>query len=211
MRRRARRGLDLGSLRGLVTAGLALGAAGGAALCGIVLWGGVAARLAPPGIPASPLRAQRVRVIPVTGLLFPLEGTSTVGLVDSFRAPRSGGRTHHAIDLMAPRGTPVRAVADGRVVRLSSGGAGGLAVYQVDRDGRRGFYYAHLDGIAAGLAEGRDLRQGDRIGVVGTTGNAPVSAPHLHFAAWEVTDPASPWSGRAINPYEFWRVEPVAN
>lgn len=181
--------------------GLALGVAAGTAVCGLALWHH--AMSSPAASEADVVVAAGAPPLP---LAFPLPDARPV-LRDSFDAPRSGGRVHRAIDMMAPRGTRVVAVADGRITRMSREGAGGIAVYQVDASGRYGFYYAHLDAWAPGLAEGATVRAGDAIGVVGSTGNADARAPHLHFAAWEVTDPAAPAEGRPLNPYTFWRVE----
>ena len=90
--------------------------------------------------------------------------------------------------------------------RLGNGGAGGITVYQLDEAGRYGYYYAHLDRLAAGLAEGQAVRRGDVLGYVGTTGNAPASAPHLHFAIYEVAGRRSrAGAGGPINPYPLWK------
>ena len=78
-------------------------------------------------------------------------------------------------------------------------------MYQVDADHKFAFYYAHLDRLAAGIAEGRAVRAGDVIGYVGTTGNAPAGAPHLHFAVYELGDTPRRWGGRPINPVPLWR------
>ena len=99
----------------------------------------------------------------------------------------------------------VLAVEDGRIVRLHHGGAGGITVYQLDGSGRYGYYYAHLERYADGLAEGQKVTRGDVLGYVGTTGNAPPNAPHLHFAIYEVADPKRPWRGRPIDPFPLWR------
>ena len=138
-------------------------------------------------------------------LVFPVRGIDPKSLVDTFAAPRAGERVHNAVDIMAPRGTPVLAVADGTIRQLGSGGAGGIAVYEVDAENRFAFYYAHLDRLAAGLAEGRAVRAGEVIGYVGTTGNAPAGAPHLHFAVYEIGDTRRRWGGRPINPFPLWR------
>jgi murein DD-endopeptidase MepM/ murein hydrolase activator NlpD len=109
------------------------------------------------------------------------------------------------MDIMAPRGTPVVAVDAGTVSRLGNGGAGGITVYQVDEAGRYGFYYAHLDRLVPGLAPGRVVRRGEVLGYVGTTGNAPRSAPHLHFAIYEIGEGRGRWGERPINPYPLWK------
>jgi murein DD-endopeptidase MepM/ murein hydrolase activator NlpD len=90
-------------------------------------------------------------------------------------------------------------------VKLHRSGAGGIAVYQFDQKGEYGYYYAHLHGYAPGLKEGLAVRRGDVLGYVGTTGNAPESAPHLHFAVFRVEDPARWWGGTPVNPYPLWR------
>jgi len=140
-------------------------------------------------------------------LVFPVRGIDPLSLVDTFSAPRGTERVHNAVDIMAARGTPVLAVADGTVRRLGSGGAGGIAVYQVDAGGRYAYYYAHLDRLAAGLAEGQEVRAGEVLGYVGTTGNAPASAPHLHFAVYDVAGARRLFGGRPINPVPLWRRE----
>src|SRR4051812_2053490 len=127
------------------------------------------------------------------GLLLPVQGVSPAALTDTFDDSRAGGaRVHHALDILAPRGTPVLAAEAGRVVRLHNGGAGGITVYEVDTASRYGYYYAHLDRYADGLGEGQTVARGQVLGYVGTTGNAPPGTPHLHFAIYEITDPKRP-------------------
>ena len=153
---------------------------------------------APAGPPEPELRERT--------LLIPVQGVAASALSDNFADSRGGGtRVHHALDIMAPRGTPVLAVEDGKVIRLHRGGAGGITVYQLDGAGRYGYYYAHLDRYAQGLAEGQRITRGDVLGYVGTTGNAPPNAPHLHFAIYEVEDPKRPWRGKPIDPFPLWR------
>jgi murein DD-endopeptidase MepM/ murein hydrolase activator NlpD len=134
-------------------------------------------------------------------LIVPVEGVPRSRLRDTFFDGRGEGRKHQAIDIMAPRGTPVLAADDGRVAKISSNRGGGLAAYLVDPSGRLVYYYAHLDGYAADLREGQSVRRGDVIGYVGTTGNAPESTPHLHFAVLLVAQERRWWGGEAINPY----------
>ena len=136
-------------------------------------------------------------------LAFPVRGIEPASIADSFTDAR-GVRVHNAMDIMAARGTAVVAVDSGTVSRLGNGGAGGITVFQLDEDGRYGFYYAHLDRLAAGIKEGQAVRRGDVLGYVGTTGNAPASAPHLHFAIYEVAGGQARWGGRPINPYAIW-------
>ena len=132
-------------------------------------------------------------------LLFPLAGYEHA-LRDNFHEKR-GMRTHNALDIMAPRGTPVRAVDDGRIAKLYRGPMAGIAVYQFDRDTRRVYFYAHLDRRAESLVEGQEIKRGDLIGYVGSTGKTPETAPHLHFSVHELGPDKRWWKGEAVNPY----------
>lgn len=134
-------------------------------------------------------------------LVVPVDGIHPSQLRDTFDDGRGPGRRHKAIDIMAPRGTRVLAADDGRVAKISSNAGGGLSAYLVDPSGRLVYYYAHLDGYAAGLREGQEIRKGDLIGFVGSTGNAPESAPHLHFAVLVLASEKRWWGGEALNPY----------
>lgn len=136
-----------------------------------------------------------------SGLAIPVAGVRPEDLVDTFADARSEGRIHDAIDIIAPRGTPVLAAADGEVVRLFTSERGGLTLYQVDDDGRTVFYYAHLDGYADGLAAGQRVTRGEAVGYVGDTGNATPGNHHLHFAVWTIEPGASFWEGEPVNPY----------
>ncbi len=149
---------------------------------------------APPAtvVPAAPGPA---------GLVVPVHGLTAAQLSDTYSDTRSEGRTHEAIDIIAPRGTPVLAVADGKVEKLFDSKPGGLTIYQFEPSGKFAYYYAHLDRYAPGLAEGKALRQGEVIGYVGSTGNADQAAPHLHFAVFVLGPERSWWQGTAINPY----------
>lgn len=135
------------------------------------------------------------------GLIVPVQGIAATALVDTYTDARSEGRSHDAIDIMAPAGTPVRAVADGHVEKLFTSDRGGLTIYQFEPSGRYAYYYAHLQAYAPGLAEGQALKQGQVIGTVGSTGNASPEAPHLHFAVFELGPEKQWWKGTAINPY----------
>lgn len=149
----------------------------------------------------------------VGSLHFPVAGFDGRPLDDSFNDARDGGaRRHHAIDIMAPRGTPVVSVQDGRVVRLSRSSKGGITVYATDSGERFVFYYAHLDRYHAGLREGQVLMRGDTIGYVGTSGNAPESVPHLHFQMMRMPADRRYWNGEPINPYPYLRAaSPLAS
>ena len=123
-------------------------------------------------------------------------------LNDTYGARRGSG-AHEAIDIAAPRGTPVVASADGRIVKLFRSVPGGLTIYQFDPDARYALYYAHLDDYAHGLREGRPVKRGEVIGFVGTTGNAPSEAPHLHFAIFRLGPEKWWWKGTPINPFSW--------
>jgi murein DD-endopeptidase MepM/ murein hydrolase activator NlpD len=135
-------------------------------------------------------------------LTVPVQGVRASQLRDNFSDARGAKRKHKALDIMAPRGTPVLAADDGQVAKISSNKAGGLAVYQVDASGHIVYYYAHLDRYAEDLREGQALHRGDVIGYVGTTGNAPETAPHLHFAVLLLERKGRWWGGEALNPYD---------
>ena len=134
-----------------------------------------------------------------TGFPIPLEAFPKEKLRDSFQQSRGRHRKHHAIDLGAPRGTPVVAVCDGTVERLGRDRRGGLVVYQRDATGRFVYYYAHLSRHAPGLRVGDQVKRGQRLGDVGATGRA--SGPHLHFAIFRDAEAPSPWKGLVVNPY----------
>jgi murein DD-endopeptidase MepM/ murein hydrolase activator NlpD len=133
-------------------------------------------------------------------LLIPVQGVSRAQLRDTFDEARTGHR-HEAIDIAAPTGTPVLAVDDGTIVKLFTSVPGGLTIYQFDPQRRFSYYYAHLDRYADGVREGMHVRRGDVIGYVGTTGNAPMNAPHLHFAVFRLGPERQWWKGDAVNPY----------
>jgi murein DD-endopeptidase MepM/ murein hydrolase activator NlpD len=135
-------------------------------------------------------------------LLIPVEGVAADALSRQFSDPRGGVRQHEAIDILAPRNTPVRAVEDGTIARLFLSKAGGITVYQFDPSGKFCYYYAHLERYASGLREGGAVRRGDVVGYVGTSGNAPKGTPHLHFAIFKLTAARRWWEGTPIDPYD---------
>jgi len=139
--------------------------------------------------------------MPLRRLAIPVEGVRATELHDTFHEGRPG-HPHEAIDIAAPRGTRVLAVDDGKVAKLFTSVPGGLTVYQFDPDERFAYYYAHLDRYAEGLREGMRLRRGDVIGYVGTSGDAPPDAPHLHFAVFRLGPERQWWKGEAIDPFE---------
>jgi murein DD-endopeptidase MepM/ murein hydrolase activator NlpD len=142
-------------------------------------------------------------------LAFPVAGFDQSRLVDNF-AEKRGDRVHEAIDIPAPRGTPVLAVDDGPVQKLFVSRAGGNTVYQFDPTGTYSYYYAHLDAYEPGLAEGRFLRKGDRVGLVGTSGNSPPNVPHLHFTIFKLGADKRWWEGTPLNPFPLWALRPAS-
>lgn len=136
-------------------------------------------------------------------LVMPVERARTADLHDSFGEARGTTRRHEAIDIMAPRGTPVVAAVDGAIEKLFTSKPGGLTIYEFDRDRNYCYYYAHLDRYAQDLKEGQLVHRGDRLGYVGSTGDASAEAPHLHFAITRLGPDKRWWLGTPINPYPF--------
>lgn len=155
---------------------------------------------------ATPLNtefAQPVDARVASELITPVLNVRRAELSDTFTDSRGGGeRLHEAIDIMAPTGTSVIAAAPGTVEKLFRSDAGGLTIYVRSNDGRTIHYYAHLDEYAKGLKEGQKVRRGQRIGAVGSSGNASADAPHLHFAILQTTKDAAWWEpANAVNPF----------
>lgn len=138
-----------------------------------------------------------------TGLLVPVRGALIAKIEDSFDAPRDGGRRHDAVDILAPRGTPILAASEGYVLRIGSNSLGGNVIWTSDPEQRFVHYYAHLDRYARGIRVGDKIIRGALLGYVGTTGNAPPNVPHLHFQVMRVTDSRRWWDGTPVNPYPF--------
>ena len=135
-------------------------------------------------------------------LRLPIDASNIERMKGGFAEGRdAGGRAHEAVDILAPRNTPVHAVEGGIIAKLFHSKAGGTTVYQFDRSKRFCYYYAHLQSYAPGLHEGQPVSAGDVLGYVGTSGNAPPGTPHLHFAIFELTPEKRWWDGRAIDPY----------
>jgi peptidoglycan LD-endopeptidase LytH len=142
-----------------------------------------------------------VEALRAKDLLVPVAGVDRTALASTFDDARGGGRLHEAMDILAPRGTPVVAALDGRIVKLFTSAAGGLTIYQFDAEEEFCYYYAHLDSYASNLSEGELATRGQTIGYVGTTGNAPPGTPHLHFAIFKLGPDKRWWEGDAIDPF----------
>ncbi|MBC7788309.1 MAG: M23 family metallopeptidase [Anaerolineae bacterium] len=135
-------------------------------------------------------------------LIVPVAGVHPAKIPDNYFAKR-GSRVHNAIDIIAPRGTPILSADEGRVLKLRSNASGGITIYATDPSGRIVYYYAHLERYRAGLAEGALLGKGDTIGHVGTTGNAPPGVPHLHFQVTVMHTDGKYWTGTPVDPRPF--------
>lgn len=134
-------------------------------------------------------------------MIMPVVGVDPRDLTDTYRAERSGRRSHKAIDIFAPRGTPVVALTEGTLERIGQDRLGGNILWLRSTTGEHAFYYAHLDAFEPGLREGQRVAQGDTLGTVGTTGNARGTPPHLHLQMRLRTRGRE----RTINPYPFLR------
>jgi len=142
--------------------------------------------------------------------MVPVVGVGLDGLTDTFSQARSEGRVHDAIDIFAPGGTPVVAAAAGKVEKLFLSERGGRTIYVRSPDGQWIYYYAHLDAYHPGIGEGELVRAGDRLGFVGSTGNADPSAPHLHFAVRRMRPGESWYQGKPVNPYPLLKSSRVS-
>lgn len=151
------------------------------------------ARVRPHDVDLSELLAEN--------FLIPVEGVDRQRLRDSFLESRGRYARHLAIDIGAPRGTPILATADGEIVKLTREGRGGITIYQKDATGRYLFFYCHLSRYARGLRPGRSVEKGEVIGYVGATGHV-IGGPHLHFSITRLPeDDDNLREGLAINPY----------
>jgi murein DD-endopeptidase MepM/ murein hydrolase activator NlpD len=149
-----------------------------------------------PAVSSNPIEELRHR-----NLELPVQGIKRNDLQDTFSQARGSTRKHEALDVLAPRHTPVLAVEDGTIAKLFFSDAGGITIYQFDPTQAFCYYYAHLQRYADGLKEGAAVKRGDVIGYVGTTGNAPRETPHLHFAIFKLTNEKRWWEGTPIDPY----------
>jgi hypothetical protein len=151
------------------------------------------ARVRPRDVDLSELLAEN--------FLVPVAGVDRARLRDSFLESRGQYARHLAIDIGAPRGTPILATADGQIVKLTREGRGGITIYQKDSSGRYLFFYCHLSRYASGLRPGNEVQKGEVIGYVGATGHV-IGGPHLHFSITRLPeDDDNLREGLAINPY----------
>jgi peptidoglycan LD-endopeptidase LytH len=135
------------------------------------------------------------------GVQIPVEGVDPSRLRDSFLNSRGKHHQHLAIDIGAPRGTPVLAAADGEILQLRREKRGGISLYQKDATGRYLLFYGHLSKYAKGLQPGQKVGKGDLIAYVGQTGHV-IGGPHLHFSITRLPEDDDNFkAGVAINPY----------
>jgi murein DD-endopeptidase MepM/ murein hydrolase activator NlpD len=155
-----------------------------------------------PEAPAAPPAAASAPAAR-PALVVPVAGVDRSQLRRDWGDARGGGaRMHQGLDIIAPGGTPVLAAADGTVEKLFySNGGGGITLYQRSSDGRWTYYYAHLAGYAANIAERQRLRAGQTIGYVGDTGNAGAGNTHLHFGIAAMAPGERWWQGTPVDPY----------
>jgi murein DD-endopeptidase MepM/ murein hydrolase activator NlpD len=157
------------------------------------------------GTSSVPADASDTQYFDVNPLMVPVEGVAPGRVPDSFNEGRDNGRTHRATDILVPMGTRVVAAEAGTIIRLSQNALGGTTIYMTDDSGRYIFYYAHLQKYADHLAAKEHVVQGDLLGYVGMTGNAPV--PHLHFQAMR-RDPnrRDYWNSPAVDVRTFFTI-----
>ena len=154
-----------------------------------------------PSVEPSDLPSPFPTIARTAKIIIPVQGIASEQLIDTFSAARSEGRSHDAMDIPAPAGTPVLAAADGEIVKFFDSKLGGITIYQITVDQKYFLYYAHLQRRAEGISEKQLVRQGTVIGYVGDTGNAGVGNYHLHFSISTVSDTNRFWDGTPINPY----------
>ena len=159
-----------------------------------------ASPLAPAAGPVA-VASEAERELAARHLTIPVQGVTADKLVRSFMDARTG-HEHDAIDILAPRNTPVLAVEDGTIAKLFLSKLGGNTIYQFDPSQRFCYYYAHLQRYADGLKEGDAIHRGQVIGYVGTSGNAPPDTPHLHFAISVLNADHHWWEGTPVDPYD---------
>jgi murein DD-endopeptidase MepM/ murein hydrolase activator NlpD len=165
-----------------------------------------------PAVPARPVAVPKALATISApgggGLVIPVAGVVASQLSDTWGQSRAAGaREHHAIDIVAPRGSPVVAAAAGTVEKLFESKDGGHTVYIRRADPAWIDYYAHLDTYVPDLREGLAIRQGQQIGTVGSTGDASPDAPHLHYEIKRMGSGEKWWQGTNVNPYPILQGE----
>lgn len=151
-----------------------------------------------PPISKTPFYVVKLSMMDAPATLpIPVEGVGVKQLRDTWNASRSGGRVHEGIDIFARRGTPVLSTTEGIVTSVGTNNLGGKVVWVLGPGGQR-HYYAHLDDYAD-IATGDRVVPGSILGMVGNTGNARGTPPHLHYGIY---------MNGAMNPYPLLKVVP---
>jgi peptidoglycan LD-endopeptidase LytH len=161
----------------------------------------VIASPAPSAPAAAAAPAADAEYLSLRHLLLPVAGADAARLEDTFFEGRDGDRVHRAIDILAPRGTPILSADDGKILRMSTNTLGGISMYTVDTQNKLVYYYAHMDHYNDAMSPGRGIVKGDTLGFVGTTGNAPKDTPHLHFQVMRWPADGKYWNGEPIDPF----------
>lgn len=135
-----------------------------------------------------------ITITTAPSLAFPVDRTGNPKLISLWGVPRDGGaRLHEGVDISAKHRTPALASADGYISRVSDNEIGGKVVFLTDNDFGYSIYYAHLDEQL--VRTGQKVKAGEQIGLVGNTGNAKNTIPHLHFGIYT--------NNGAIDPLAF--------
>lgn len=158
---------------------------------------------AAPIEPANPAAMSDMEYLGTRHLVVPVAGANMSKVDDTFLDARDGDRVHRAIDILAPRGTPILSADDGKILRMSTNTLGGITMYTIDPANRIVYYYAHMDHYNDAMSPGRAIVRGDTLGFVGTTGNAPKDTPHLHFQVMRWPADGKYWNGEPIDPFEY--------
>ncbi len=138
-----------------------------------------------------------ISVTSAPSLGFPVAGKDDRSIGSFWGVARDGGRRkHEGVDIFAKRGTPVVAATEGTVRGVNTNNLGGKVVWLADPKRNQVLYYAHLDQQL--VQPGQRVMPGDTLGLVGNTGNAITTQPHLHFGIYR-------YMGGAVDPYPFLR------
>ncbi len=141
---------------------------------------------------AAARAAAELRLLPApVAMRVPVQGVDATRIADTFGAPRGRDRSHQGVDIFARRGTPVVSATDGLVVAVRDQGLGGRQAWVLGPGGER-HYYAHLDDWALALRAGDRVRAGTQLGIVGDTGNARGTPPHLHYGVYTANGAIDP-------------------
>jgi len=148
----------------------------------------------PPIVVIPEVAPSQGQAVAAPRYVFPVFGENGQFSSD-YGAPRAGTGWHQGNDIFAPIGTPVLAVSDGVLSKVGVNTLGGNRLWLTDDLGNA-YYYAHMSGYAAHVADGVRVKAGEIIGFVGNTGQAITTPPHLHFEI-------HPGDGPSVDPYPY--------